>query len=191
MRRLTATSPTGRPRISARPEVGYDQLHQQLQRRRLAGAVRAEKAEHLALTERTNDTRVERQIRAWPPEPDLVVLGERLGANRVHAADARASCPARADARVHRNSRLDAARPGGLFGRAERPRPDGGARGRPPSSARRQWHPRGGPREQLGILMPFRKKVGVPVTPSFWPSSALSCTFCAESPCTSTRIPRG
>ena len=47
-RRFAARSPSGRPRISARPDVGKHQLHQQLQRGRLAGAVGAEKAEDLA-----------------------------------------------------------------------------------------------------------------------------------------------
>ena len=48
MRRFAATSPSGRPRISARPDDGKHELHQQLERGRLARAVGSEEAEDLA-----------------------------------------------------------------------------------------------------------------------------------------------
>ena len=79
----SAASPTGRPRISAEPDGGKHQLHQQLQRGGLAGAVRAKEAEHLALFDRQGQ-RVQRNVGARTPEPDRIVLGELLRPNRVH-----------------------------------------------------------------------------------------------------------
>ena len=48
MRRLTSTSPTGRAENLRAARRREDQLHQQLERGGLAGAVRAEEAEDLA-----------------------------------------------------------------------------------------------------------------------------------------------
>ena len=50
-----------------------NELHQQLQRRRLARAVRSEKAEHLARLDRERQP-IERAVRPLPPEADRVVL---------------------------------------------------------------------------------------------------------------------
>ena len=58
-----------------------NQLHQQLQRGRLAGAVRAEKAEHFAAVDLERQA-IQRAVRAPPPEADRVVLGEFLDSNR-------------------------------------------------------------------------------------------------------------
>src|SRR5262249_30141685 len=57
------------------------QLHQQLQRRRLAGAVGAEKAEDLAGRDLQRQA-IERAIRALAPEADRVILGELRGRKR-------------------------------------------------------------------------------------------------------------
>ena len=54
------------------------QLHQQLQRRRLAGAVRSEESEDLALADLERQA-VERPIGALAPEADAEVLGEVEG----------------------------------------------------------------------------------------------------------------
>ena len=54
------------------------QLHEQLQRRRLARAVRAQKSEHLSLADVERQA-VERPIRTLPPEADAVILGELVG----------------------------------------------------------------------------------------------------------------
>ena len=86
MRRRTATSPTGRPRISARPDVGKNQLHQQLQRGGLAGAVRTEKAEDLAPATPAGQA-VERDVGTRPPEADRVVLGEPFGSDGIHSSE--------------------------------------------------------------------------------------------------------
>ena len=57
------------------------QLHQQLQRGRLAGAVGAEEAEDLAGLDLERQA-IERAVRARAPEADLVVLGEVVRADR-------------------------------------------------------------------------------------------------------------
>ena len=63
-----------------------DQLHQQLERRGLAGAVRTEKAEDLALPD-LEGQRVERPVGPRAPESDGVVLGKGLGPYCVHHED--------------------------------------------------------------------------------------------------------
>ncbi len=60
-----------------------DQLHQQLERGGLAGAVRPEEAEDLALPD-VERQRIERDVRARAPEADVIVLGKALGPNGVH-----------------------------------------------------------------------------------------------------------
>ena len=82
MRRLTARSPSGRPRISARPSR-ENQLHQQLEGGGLAGAVGPEEAEDFALR-RPRASGVERAVRPLAPEPDVVVLGQLVGGERGH-----------------------------------------------------------------------------------------------------------
>src|SRR5581483_1207626 len=60
------------------------QLHQQLQRRGLAGAVGPEKAEDFAGGNRDRQA-IEGAVRPLAPEPDRVILGQLLGAKRgVH-----------------------------------------------------------------------------------------------------------
>ena len=53
---------------------GIEQLHQQLQRGALAGAIRAEKSEHLALVHREREA-VQGPIGSRPPEADEKILG--------------------------------------------------------------------------------------------------------------------
>ena len=82
MRCFTARSPTGTARgCGPNPEVGIEQLHQQLERRALARAVRTQEAEDLALVHRQRET-VKGPIRARPPEPGEEVLGELVGFDR-------------------------------------------------------------------------------------------------------------
>src|SRR5204863_3841649 len=54
------------------------ELQQELERRRLAGAVRAEEAEHFAGANLDGET-IERAMRAKTPEADCVVFGEVAG----------------------------------------------------------------------------------------------------------------
>ena len=91
MRRLTERSPSGRPRISARPEVGIHQLHQQLQRGRLAGAVGPEKAEDLARLDVERQP-IERAIRTLAPEADGVVLRQLVSGKGSHVISTLACC---------------------------------------------------------------------------------------------------
>src|SRR5205085_2328559 len=68
------------------------QLHEQLERRRLSGAVRAEKAEDFALSDVERQP-IERSIRALAPEPDCVVFGElERGDRRGHCGLRIADC---------------------------------------------------------------------------------------------------
>ena len=96
MRRRTPTSPAGRPRISASPARREDELHQQLERGRLAGAVRPEEPEHVAGGDVERQP-LQRAVGPRAPEPDHEVLGQLTGADRRlrHALDAgrRRHCP--------------------------------------------------------------------------------------------------
>jgi hypothetical protein len=58
-----------------------NQLHQQLQRRRLSCPIGAEKAEHFAAVDLQREA-IERAIRPAPPKADRVVLGEFRDSNR-------------------------------------------------------------------------------------------------------------
>ena len=60
---------------------GKHELHQQLQRRRLAGTVGAQETEHVTGRDLDRE-RVECAVGARPPETDLVVLGKVVRANR-------------------------------------------------------------------------------------------------------------
>ena len=60
-----------------------DELHQQLQRGGLAGAVGAEEAEDLARLDLERQA-VERPVGPLAPEADRVVLGQLVGGQRVH-----------------------------------------------------------------------------------------------------------
>ena len=70
MRCRAATSPTGRPRISARPDVGKISCISSFSVVVLPGAVRTEKTEDLSLLDVERQT-VERPVRARAPETDL------------------------------------------------------------------------------------------------------------------------
>ena len=82
------------------------QLHQQLQRRRLAGAVRAEEAEDLARLDLERQA-VERAVRALAPEADRVVLRQLVGGKR--AGTSRCAATWRAAARRRSPDRRTAA----------------------------------------------------------------------------------
>jgi hypothetical protein len=60
-----------------------DQLHQQLERSRLAGAVRSQEAKDFPSMDFERQC-IERDIRAGTPEADAIVLGQGFRANRVH-----------------------------------------------------------------------------------------------------------
>ena len=91
MRRRTSRSPTGRPRISARARGRKHQLHQQLQRRRLAGAVGAEEAEDLAGLDRQRQA-IERAVRTGTPEADRVVLRQLVDVDCGGHAESEGRC---------------------------------------------------------------------------------------------------
>jgi hypothetical protein len=78
------------------PRGWKDELHQQLQGGRLAGAVRPEKAEHFAPFDLERQP-IERAIAPLAPEPDGVILGQLVDANRRGHGSAigPASAPAR------------------------------------------------------------------------------------------------
>ena len=81
MRRRMARSPTGRPRISARPDVGKISCISSFSVVVLPAPFGPEEAEHLAAVDLERQA-VERAVRAPPPEADRVVLGELLDSNR-------------------------------------------------------------------------------------------------------------
>jgi hypothetical protein len=60
-----------------------DQLNQQLQRRGLASAVRAEESEDFARVDFEGQA-IERQVRPFPPEADGVCLGQLVRGDGVH-----------------------------------------------------------------------------------------------------------
>ena len=151
-----------------------NQLHQQLQRGGLAGAVRTEEAEDLARLDLERQA-IERAVRPLAPEADRVVLGELLDANRWRHAFSEivASGPVR-----RRRRRLDLA--AGLLQLQLDRRVEQGRRHLPPA-----------------ITRPLMKKVGVDLTPSSAPSPASVLTsvsaraYCASKSVMPADVARG
>ena len=101
----------GRARV-ARPRVGADQAHQHLQRRGLAGAVRADEAEDLALAHRERDAAQDRASRAAPKPlryafispSTLTTISRSLTASSLRPGQRIASGPAARRARGRRRA---------------------------------------------------------------------------------------
>ena len=81
MRRRTATSPTGRPRISASPLVGNTSCISSFSVVVLPAPLGPRKPK-TSPGATSSDSAIERAVRARPPETDLVVLGELARADR-------------------------------------------------------------------------------------------------------------
>src|SRR5262249_30813630 len=65
------------------PGTRKDELHEQLQRRRLSGPIRAEEAEHFARFNLEGES-IERAVGTLAPEADRVVFRQLLGGEYVH-----------------------------------------------------------------------------------------------------------
>src|ERR1700730_7778711 len=83
MRRFTARSPSGRPRISACPEVGNTSCMSSFSVVVLPAPLGPRKPK----TSPASTSRVKRAVRTFSPEPDCVIFCQLRGGERTHVPE--------------------------------------------------------------------------------------------------------